>query len=134
MFNNCRLCLNWLWLTWLNLRGLFQCPLVSTASLTMFLHTTRSWARCNRLEMEFLHQSLMLSIHLNLGLPLRLLPSMMPKVTCFISLSSFILQMCPKRPSFRRIIVWVMFSLMSRRSRIVMFRTLWNHRMFRILR
>ena len=92
----------------LSLAPLAQCPLVSTTYFTRWIHFFLSISNLYRVQMSLLHQSARSSIHLLLGLPLLFLPSIIPKTTCFISLSSCILHMWPKKFIFFSIILCMM--------------------------
>jgi len=78
-----------------------QCPLVSTTYFTRWVHFFLSIANLYRVQMSLLHQSARSSVHLLLGLPLLFLPSIIPKMTCFICLS-FASCMCDRRRPFHK--------------------------------
>lgn len=75
---------------------------------------------------SMLYQWIMLSINHIFGLALLLLPFMILKIDRFTSLELSIRQMCPKRPSFLWMIIWVMFFLILTESLILSFLIQWN--------
>jgi len=70
-------------------------------------HNPRSCAILVKLYRSCLHHSLMSSVHSLLRLPGHPFPSIIPNLTLFIILSSFILNICPSRPGFLLITICI---------------------------